>query len=138
MDVQVPPRTNFHEFPWKSTVEVPWQVVPGPAAQSFWPFKATPKHFCLWAATAAFASALVRGPALARVVNAVVIAPARTSELTALFVDMIPPQICQRRRLYEDACPCSPRLKHSLLWTDHDPVNSSAARRIASGRTIAA
>jgi hypothetical protein len=23
MDVQVPPRTNFHEFPWKSTVEVP-------------------------------------------------------------------------------------------------------------------
>ena len=40
-------RTNFHELPWKSTVEVPWQVVPGPAAQSFWPFSATPKHFSL-------------------------------------------------------------------------------------------
>jgi hypothetical protein len=40
--VQVPPCTNFQAFPWKSTVDVPWQVVPGPAAQSFWPFKATP------------------------------------------------------------------------------------------------
>jgi hypothetical protein len=28
IDVQVPPRTNFHALPWKSTVEVPWQVVP--------------------------------------------------------------------------------------------------------------
>jgi hypothetical protein len=47
MLVQVPPWTNFHALPWKSVVEVPWQVVPGPAAQSFWPFSATPKHFSL-------------------------------------------------------------------------------------------
>jgi 3-oxoacyl-[acyl-carrier protein] reductase len=37
MLVQVPPRTNFQALPWKSTVEVPWQVVPGSAAQSFCP-----------------------------------------------------------------------------------------------------
>jgi hypothetical protein len=37
MLAQVPPRTKFQALPWKSTVEVPWQVVPGPAAQSFWP-----------------------------------------------------------------------------------------------------
>ncbi len=40
----------LHELPglvWKSTVDVPWQVVPGPAAQSFWPLRATPKHFSL-------------------------------------------------------------------------------------------
>ena len=53
MLVQVPPCTNFQALPWKSTVEVPWQVVPGPAAQSFWPFSATPKHFSFLAATAA-------------------------------------------------------------------------------------
>src|SRR6266436_7091712 len=53
MLVQVPPWTNFHALPWKSVVEVPWQVVPGPAAQSFWPFRATPKHFSLCAAVAA-------------------------------------------------------------------------------------
>src|SRR5258708_2888514 len=47
MLVQVPPWTNFHALPWKSVVEGPWQVVPGPAAQSFWPFSATPKHFSL-------------------------------------------------------------------------------------------
>ena len=35
IDSQVPPCTNFQALPWKSTVEVPWQVVPGPAAQSF-------------------------------------------------------------------------------------------------------
>ena len=50
IEAQVPPWTNFHELAWKSTVEVPWQVVPGPAAQSFWPLSATPKHFSLWAA----------------------------------------------------------------------------------------
>ena len=33
--VHVPCGTNFQELPWKSTVEVPWHVVPGPAAQSF-------------------------------------------------------------------------------------------------------
>jgi len=70
MLVQVPPWTNFHALPWKSTVEVPWQVVPGPAAQSFWPFSATPKHFSFLAATAASASALVRGPAEASVASA--------------------------------------------------------------------
>src|ERR1700754_906422 len=47
MLVHVPPGVNFHELPWKSIVDVPWQVVPGPAAQSFCPFSATPKHFSL-------------------------------------------------------------------------------------------
>jgi hypothetical protein len=42
MLTQVPPRTNFQELPWKSMVEVPWQVVPGPAAQSFSALRATP------------------------------------------------------------------------------------------------
>ena len=42
MLVQVPARTNFQALPWKSMVDVPWQLVPGPAAQSFWPFSATP------------------------------------------------------------------------------------------------
>ena len=42
MLAQVPPCTNFHALPWKSVVEVPWHVVPGPAAQSFWPFSDTP------------------------------------------------------------------------------------------------
>src|SRR5260370_28331149 len=84
IDVQVPPRTNFQALPWKSTVEVPWQVVPGPAAQSFWPLRATPKHFSLWAATAAFPSAFVSGPAAAIVTMAAVSAPARMNELTAL------------------------------------------------------
>src|SRR5215813_4107046 len=88
MLVQVPPCTNFHALPWKSTVEVPWQVVPGPAAQSFWPFSATPKHFSLWAATAASASALVSGPAAAMVASAVLMAPARTNELTTFFADI--------------------------------------------------
>src|SRR5690349_7217790 len=81
IEVQVPPCTNFHALPWKSVVEVPWQVVPGPAAQSFWPFRATPKHFSFLAATAASASALVKGPAAAMVASAVLTAPARTNEL---------------------------------------------------------
>jgi hypothetical protein len=42
IDSQVPPITNFQALGWKSTVEVPWHVVPGPAAQSFWPLSATP------------------------------------------------------------------------------------------------
>ena len=40
--VQVPAGTNFHALPWKSMVDVPWQLVPGPAAQSFMPFSETP------------------------------------------------------------------------------------------------
>src|SRR5689334_17670272 len=88
MLVQVPPWTNFHALPWKSAVEVPWQVVPGPAAQSFWPFRATPKHFSFLAAVAASTSALVRGPAAASVASAVLTAPARTRELTTVFADM--------------------------------------------------
>src|ERR1700751_1665792 len=88
MLAQVPPCTNFHALPWKSAVEVPWQVVPGPAAQSFWPFRATPKHFSLWAATAASVSAFVSGAALASVASAVETAPARTSELTRFLVDI--------------------------------------------------
>ena len=37
MVVQVPAGTFFQALPWKSILEVPAQVVPGPAAQSFWP-----------------------------------------------------------------------------------------------------
>ena len=85
IDVQVPPWTNFHELPWKSTVEVPWQVVPGPAAQSFCPFRATPKHFSLWAAIAAAFSASVKGAAEASVASALDRALARTSEVMAVL-----------------------------------------------------
>jgi hypothetical protein len=88
MLVQVPPRTNFHALPWKSIVEVPWQVVPGPAAQSFCPFNATPKHFSLWAAVAAAASSLDSGEAAAIVATAVATALARTAELTMDLTDM--------------------------------------------------
>src|SRR4051794_16946197 len=88
MLVQVPPCTNFHALPWKSVVEVPWQVVPGPAAQSFWPFRATPKHFSFLAATAASPSALVSGAAVASVASAVDMAPARTSVVTASLADI--------------------------------------------------
>src|SRR5271165_4882101 len=88
IDAQVPPWTNFHELPWKSTVEVPWQVVPGPAAQSFWPLRATPKHFSLWAAMAAALSASVNGPAEASVASALDRALARTSEVMAVFADI--------------------------------------------------
>src|SRR5271157_2898836 len=88
IEVQVPPWTNFHELPWKSTVEVPWQVVPGPAAQSFMPLSATPKHFSLWAAIAASTSALLSGPAEARLASALERALARTSEVTAVLPDM--------------------------------------------------
>src|ERR1700722_19115877 len=88
MLAQVPPWTNFQALPWKSVVEVPWQVVPGPAAQSFWPFSATPKHFSFLAATAASASALVRGAAAARVASAVERAPARASDVTTCLADI--------------------------------------------------
>src|SRR5271165_5386595 len=88
IEVQVPPWTNFHELPWKSTVEVPWQVVPGPAAQSFCPFRATPKHFSLWAAIAAAFSASVNGAAEASVASALERALARTSEMVAVFDDI--------------------------------------------------
>src|SRR5215831_15680750 len=91
MLAQVPPWTNFHALPWKSEVEVPWHVVPGPAAQSFWPFRATPKHFSFLAATAASTSAFVSGAALAIVASAVVTAPARTNELTVNFADIVSP-----------------------------------------------
>src|SRR5271165_3801125 len=88
IEVQVPPWTNFHELPWKSTVEVPWQVVPGPAAQSFCPFRATPKHFSLWAAIAAAFSASVKGAEEASVASALDRALARTSEVMAVFADI--------------------------------------------------
>src|SRR5260370_12101389 len=88
MLAQVPPGASLHELPWKSVVDVPWQVVPGPAAQSFWPFSATPKHFSLWAATAASPSALVSGAAEAMVASAVVTAPARIRELIRFFADI--------------------------------------------------
>ena len=50
---QLPLGTSFQALPWKSIFDVPAQVVPGPAAQSFWPFIATPKHFSLPASSAA-------------------------------------------------------------------------------------
>jgi hypothetical protein len=88
MLAQVPCPTNFQELPWKSMVDVPWQVVPGPAAQSFCPFSATPKHFSLPAATAALPSASVKGAAAAIDASALVTAPASKSELTVDFTDM--------------------------------------------------
>ena len=69
-------------------VDVPWHVVPGPAAQSFCPFNATPKHFSFPAATAALPSASVKGPAAAIDANADVTAPASKSELTFNFADI--------------------------------------------------
>jgi hypothetical protein len=42
MVVQVPASTYFQALAWKSVLEVPAQVVPGPAAQSFLPAMATP------------------------------------------------------------------------------------------------
>src|SRR5271166_6300712 len=66
IEVQVPPWTNFHELP----------------------LSATPKHFSLWAAVAASTSALVNGPAEARLARALERALARTSEVTAVLADM--------------------------------------------------
>src|SRR5712692_11776559 len=88
MLVQVPCCTNFQELPWKSIVDVPWQVVPGPAAQSFCPFSATPKHFSLPAATAALASASVNGAAAAKEASAEATAIARIPVLTFDFIDI--------------------------------------------------
>ena len=42
MVVQVPAGTAFQALPWKSLVEVLAQVVPAPAAQSFWPASEMP------------------------------------------------------------------------------------------------
>src|ERR1700751_254796 len=89
MFVQVPPRTNFHALPWKSTVEVPWQVVPAPAAQAFCPLRATPKHFSLCAARAASPSAFVSGAAEAIVARGLDRALARTSDVIVVFADII-------------------------------------------------
>jgi len=108
-------------------VEVPWQVVPGPAARSFWPFRATPKHFSFLAATAASASALVNGAAAAKVASAVVTAPARTSELITFFAD---PDISilrvaspvRRRRIVSFV----PVAAVVTVRTTHGPVRSMA------------
>jgi hypothetical protein len=54
METHEPLATYFHELPWKSTFDVPAHVVPAPAAQSFWPASATPKHFSFSAAAALF------------------------------------------------------------------------------------
>ena len=86
---QVPPCTNFQELPWKSTVDVPWQLVPAPAAQSFCPLSATPKHFSLCAATAASPSAFVRGAAAAMLARALDTTAARMKELMAVFADIM-------------------------------------------------
>ena len=45
MLVQVPCATRIQASPWKSFFAVPAHEVPGPAAHSFWPALATPKHF---------------------------------------------------------------------------------------------
>jgi hypothetical protein len=66
---QVPLATSFQALPWKSRVLVPAQVVPGPAAQSFLPLSATPKHFSLsagWACAGAWARARADPTARAR------------------------------------------------------------------------
>jgi len=47
MNSQVPLGAYVHALPWKSDVEVPWQLVPGPAAQSFSAASAIPKHLSL-------------------------------------------------------------------------------------------
>jgi len=47
MLAQVPPCTNFHALPWKSVVEVPWHVVPGPAAQIVLALQRDAKTFLL-------------------------------------------------------------------------------------------
>src|SRR5262249_36205749 len=44
---QVPLATYFQALPWKSTVEVPAQVVPAPAAQSLSPLGAMPQHLSM-------------------------------------------------------------------------------------------
>src|SRR5229473_3676636 len=88
MLAQVPCCTNFQELPWKSIVDVPWQFVPGPAAQSFSPLSATPKHFSLPAATAALASASVSGAAAAKEASAEATALARITVLTLDFIDI--------------------------------------------------
>src|SRR5258708_12990625 len=80
--------TKFQELPWKSTVDVPWTVVRGTAAQLFCPFSATPKHFCLPGATAALPSALVSGAAAAIDAGAVATAPASTNALTVDLADI--------------------------------------------------
>jgi hypothetical protein len=92
--VQASCTTSFQELPWKSIVEVPWQVVPGPAAQSFWPFNATPKHSCFPAACAAVDSASVNGAAAAIDASAVVTAPAKNTELRADRIGMLFSPVC--------------------------------------------
>src|SRR3990167_172771 len=67
---------------------MPWQVVPGPAAQSFWPLSATPKHFSLPASIAILTCSAVSGAAEASVAMAVANAPARAAELTIDFADI--------------------------------------------------
>ena len=42
MNSQLPFGEWVHALPWKSTVEVPSQLVPAPAAQSFSPASAMP------------------------------------------------------------------------------------------------
>jgi hypothetical protein len=54
MVLQVPSSTYFQALACLSVFDVPAQVVPGPAAQSFFPAMATPKHFS-WGILAAWA-----------------------------------------------------------------------------------
>ena len=71
---QVPSSTYFHALACLSVLDVPAQVVPGPAAQSFLPAMATPKHFSwgIFAACALSEAPAVR-PAKARAANVVVV-----------------------------------------------------------------
>jgi hypothetical protein len=57
-------------------------------AMGICPFSATPKHFCLPAATAALPSASVSGAAAAIDASAVVTAPASTNALTVDLADI--------------------------------------------------
>jgi hypothetical protein len=62
--------------------------VPGPAAQSFCPFSATPYHFSLCAATAAAPSAGVSGAAWAIDASRLATTPASRVELTVALADI--------------------------------------------------
>src|SRR5262249_4997846 len=59
------------------------------ALQSFWPLSATPKHFSLPAAVAAFISAFDIGAAAASEARAVATAPASTAALAIDLVDIL-------------------------------------------------
>jgi hypothetical protein len=52
--------TSFQALAWWSVLDEPAQVVPAPAAQSFWPLRATPKHFSVLASLACTPAAMLK------------------------------------------------------------------------------